>query len=179
MNRHTGNDVPGWDEMVKPERERSLFWHWMWQEAEKPQTGVVYNIMKRTRHQHHYVVRCCKRQKFEIQKQKITENISNSTTFWKEICKLDPTSKTISNNIDDANGPLEITNLFYENYRCLYNSVPTSTNELNDLHYTISNGIMSTTDVFITPTNYQTSVKEVKAGKGGWRSWVQVRSFIT
>ena len=22
MNRHTGKDVPGWDEMVKPERER-------------------------------------------------------------------------------------------------------------------------------------------------------------
>ena len=27
MNRHTGKDVPGWDEMVKPERERLLFWH--------------------------------------------------------------------------------------------------------------------------------------------------------
>ena len=98
------------------------------------------------------MVCCCKRQKFEIQKQKTTENISNSTTFWKEIRKLNPTSKTISNNIDDANGSLEISNLFYEKYRCLYNSVPTSTNELNDLHYTISDGIMSTTDVFITPT---------------------------
>ena len=94
--------------------------------------------MKRTRHQYHYVVRCCKRQKFEIQKQKITENISNSTTFWKEICKLNHTSKTISNNIDDANGPKEIFNLFYEKYRCLYNSVTTTTNELNDLHHTIS-----------------------------------------
>ena len=108
--------------MVKPERERSLFWHWMWQAAGNPQTGVVYNVMKRTRHQHHYEVHCCKRQKFEVQKQKITENISNSTTFWKEIRKLNPTSKTISKNIDDANGPLEISNLFYEKYRCLYNS---------------------------------------------------------
>ena len=166
MNRHTGKDVPGWDEMVKPERERSLFWHWMWQEAGKPRTGVVYNVMKRTRHQYHYVVRCCKRQKFEIQKQKITANISNSTIFWKEIRKLNPTSKTISNNIDDANGPLEISNLFYEKYRCLYNSVPTSTNELNDLHHTISNGIMSTTDVFITPTIIRQALRKLKPGKG-------------
>ena len=30
--RHIGKDVPGWDELVKPERDRSLFWHWMWQE---------------------------------------------------------------------------------------------------------------------------------------------------
>ena len=92
----------------------------MWQEAGKPQTGVVYNVIKRTRHQYHYVVRCCKRQKFEIQKQKITENILNSTTFWKEIRKLNPTSKTISNNIDDTNGPLEISNLFYEKYQIIY-----------------------------------------------------------
>ena len=71
--------------------------------------------------------------------------------------------------------------LCYEKKRCLYNSVPTSTNELNDLHHTISNGIMSTTArgivLFITLTI--SDVKEVKAGKGGWRSWVQVRSFIT
>ena len=92
--------------MVKPERERLLFWHWMLQKAGKPQTGFMYNVMKRTRHQYHYVVRCCKRQTFEIQKQKMTENISNSTTFWKEIRTLNPISKTISNNIDDANGPL-------------------------------------------------------------------------
>ena len=57
------------------------------------------------------------RQKIEIQKQKITENISNSTTFWKEPRKPNPTSKTISNNIDDTNGPKEICNLFYEKYR--------------------------------------------------------------
>ena len=44
------------------------------------------------------------------------------TTFWKEIRTLNPTSKTISNNIDEANGPKEISNLFYEKYRCLYNS---------------------------------------------------------
>ena len=70
MNRHTGKDVPGWDEMVKPERERSLFWHWMWQEAGKPQTGVVYNVMKRTRHQYHYVVRCLKGKRLKFKSRK-------------------------------------------------------------------------------------------------------------
>ena len=136
MKRHIGKDVPGWDELVKPERDRSLFWHWMWQEAGKPQTGIVYGIMKRTRHQYHYAVQCCKKQKLEVQKQKLAENISHSTRFWNEINKLNPSSKTMSNSIDDANGSKEISNLFYEKYRRLYNSVPTNATELDDLHHT-------------------------------------------
>ena len=102
MKSHIGKDVPGWDELVKPERDRSLFWHWMWQEAGRPQTVTVYSIMKRTRHQYHYPVRCCKK-KLKVQKQKLEESISHSTLFWNEINKLNPTSKTISNSIDDAN----------------------------------------------------------------------------
>ena len=117
--------------------------------------------MKRTRHQYHYAVRCCKKQK-----QKLAEIISNSTRFWNEINKLNPTSKTMSNSIDDANSSKEISNLFYEKYRRLYNSVPTNANELYDLHHTISNGIMSTSDVFITPTIISQSLRKLKPGKG-------------
>ena len=55
----------------------------------------------------------------------------------------------MSNSIDDANGSKEISNLFYEKYRRLYNSVPTNANELDDLHHTKSNGILSTLDLVI------------------------------
>ena len=85
----------------------------MWQEAGKPQTVTVYSIMKRTRHQYHYAVRCSKK-KLKVQKQKLSESISHSTLFWNEINKLNPTSKTISNSIDDANGSKEISNHFYK-----------------------------------------------------------------
>ena len=30
MNRRVGKDVPGWGKLVRPERDRSLFWHRMW-----------------------------------------------------------------------------------------------------------------------------------------------------
>ena len=68
--------------------------------------------------------------------------------------------------IDDANGPKEISNQFYEKHRCLYNSVPTTTNELNDLYHTISNGIMSTTDISITPTINRQALRKLKPEKG-------------
>ena len=30
LTRSCGTDIPGWTEQVEPERDRSLFWHWMW-----------------------------------------------------------------------------------------------------------------------------------------------------
>ena len=41
-------------EQVKPELDKAMFWHWMWQEAGKPQSGAVYEVMKRTKYQYHY-----------------------------------------------------------------------------------------------------------------------------
>ena len=81
LKSHIGKDVPGWDELVKPERDRSLFWHWMWQEAGKPQTGIVYGIMKRTRHQYHYVVRCCKKKSLKF-KNKNYQKVFLSAHFF-------------------------------------------------------------------------------------------------
>ena len=43
--------------------------------------------MKRTRHQYHYAVRCCKKNTSNIQKQKLAEHISDSKQFWKELKK--------------------------------------------------------------------------------------------
>ena len=40
--------VAGWKDQVKPEREQSLFWHWMWLEAWKPNFGYIFHIMKGT-----------------------------------------------------------------------------------------------------------------------------------
>ena len=76
--------VPGWKDQVKPEREPSLVWHWMWLEAGKPTSVYKFAIKKCTRHQYHYAVRRCKKNRINIQKQKLAENISDSKQFWQE-----------------------------------------------------------------------------------------------
>ena len=134
--------------------------------------------MKKTRHQYHYAVRCCKKNKLEVQKQKLAESMSYNTLYWNEINMLNPTSKTMSNNSDDANGSKEISNFFNEKYRRLYNSVPTNANELDDLHHTISNGILSTNDVFITPTIVRQSLMKLKPGKGDGDRWFKSYHLI-
>ena len=88
--------------------------------------------MRRAKHSYHYVVCSCKK-KFETQKHKIAANLGNSKNFWTEIKKINPTGKAISNSIGGANGAKDITKLFLEKYRSLYNSVPTDENELNSL----------------------------------------------
>ena len=56
MDRRIVKDVPERNNLVRPETDRSLFWHWMWQGSGKPQNGVLYSVMKRARHQYHYAV---------------------------------------------------------------------------------------------------------------------------
>ena len=73
----SGNDdIPGWTEQVKPELDKAKFWHWMWQEENKPLSGAVYEVMKRTKHQYNYTVRRCKRNKLVIQKEILARNIN-------------------------------------------------------------------------------------------------------
>ena len=43
-------EVPGWNDEVRQAKDQSLFWHWIWLESGRPNTGHVYAIMKRTRH---------------------------------------------------------------------------------------------------------------------------------
>ena len=91
--RSRATHVTGWTDHVKPESELSLLWHWIWLESGKPNKGFIYEIMKRTRHRYHYAVRCCKRNKLNIQKQKLADNVSYSTEFWKEVNKLNTANK--------------------------------------------------------------------------------------
>ena len=66
---------------IKHEREQSLFWHWVWSEMGKPYNGVVYDLMKRSRHTYHYSVRRVKKNKINIQKQRLADTLYDNTNF--------------------------------------------------------------------------------------------------
>ena len=149
--RPADKTIPGWNEQAKVYQERSLFWHWIWYwiwhwiwywiwywiwhwiwhwiwlEAGKPMNGYVYNIINRTRHQYHYAIRCAKRNNTEIIMTKLADNMFNSKDIWKELQKMEPASKSISNTVDQAD---KITDKFLTKYEELFNSVPTSDSEV-------------------------------------------------
>ena len=140
LARSSGRDMPGWTEQVKPERDRSLLWHWIWRESGKPRSGVVYDIMRRAKHSYHYAVCSCKK-KFETQKQKLLLTWGIVRISGRKLKKNNPTGKSISNSICEANGAKDISKLFLERYRLLYNSVPTDENELNSFRDVIDSNI--------------------------------------
>ena len=50
MTKPNSETMPGCNVNTKHEREQSLFWHWVWSEMGKSYNGVVYDLMKRSRH---------------------------------------------------------------------------------------------------------------------------------
>ena len=63
--------------------------------------------------------------------------------------KIDPTSKSISNTVDQAVGPEQITDKFLTKYEELFNNVPTSDSEVEKLQNMLANNIVF--DKRITP----------------------------
>ena len=126
---------------ILSEKDRSLLWHWIWCESGKPNSGFIYDIMKHTRHQYHYVVRCCKKNKLKIQKEKLAKNISHTKDFLKELKKINLMNKITTEVMDDEYGNENITTLFKEKFETLYNSVPTNDIELTEIQDVIDRGI--------------------------------------
>ena len=46
--------VPGWNDEVKPFKEKAMFWNAIWVSAGKLINNVLHRIMKRTRNLYHY-----------------------------------------------------------------------------------------------------------------------------
>ncbi len=168
LRKYTKRSIAGWKEIVKPEKERSLFWHWIWLESGKPNTGHVYCIMKQTRAKYHYAVRCAKRNEFNVKKQKLAEYAANnSVDMWHELKKINPTCRNISNTIDNACGAQEIADLFKSKYAKLYSSVPTSQQEMESIKSIVNIGVTNEhyDDVKLSPDVIINSIRRIKAGK--------------
>ena len=58
--------IPGWTEIVKEERETSLFWHRLWLDNDCPRHGIVADIRRRSRLKYHYAIRKARKSEKEI-----------------------------------------------------------------------------------------------------------------
>ena len=169
---HSGSGtrvVPGWNDHVKHDKDQSLFWHWIWTEAGRPNSGYIYQIMRTTRHRYHYAVRRCRKQKQEHQRSKLAEHFHDPKMFWSEAAKISSADKQLNNIIGNASGPEAISQLFHEKYKTLYNSVPTSHSDLSNIKNTIVERLhpseVSNLDR-VTPELICHCIGKLKPGKG-------------
>jgi hypothetical protein len=58
--------IPGWNEYVAPFWEKSLFWHQLWIANDRSRSGIIADIMRRTRAQYHYAIRSVNKNRDDI-----------------------------------------------------------------------------------------------------------------
>ena len=170
--------IPGWNEHVRTHRERSLFWHWIWVECQRPTRGVVYDCMSHSRRVYHAAIHKVRRMQIDIQKQKLADNCQNVTakTFWQSIQNLNPTCKGVSDIIDDVTGSQNIADLFADIYCSIYTSVPTDPREIAAIQNTIQSQCreQDMIDHYIDAYDVRLAITKLKAGKAdglhGFRS---------
>ncbi|ELT92157.1 hypothetical protein CAPTEDRAFT_215018 [Capitella teleta] len=148
--------------------DRSLFWHWIWCECGRPNTGALYEAMKRSRHQYHYAVRLARKNEFATKKNSLAEKIKSGADFWRELQKINPCSKMTPRAIDDADSPHEIADIFGKKYSELYTSVPTDADEMARMRAIFSENSAREDPrlVFCTAEDICLVLRKLKSGKG-------------
>ncbi len=114
-----GRNIPGWNNYVKSHSETAKFWHGLWKANGSPNSGILFDIRRKTRYQYHRVLKCIARNKSTINASKIAEGFINNCNmnFWSEIKKIQGHQHTMATNIDGINDAPSIANHFHDKYR--------------------------------------------------------------
>ena len=128
--------IPGWKQLVAPYKDDAIFWHSVWQSADRPSHGVLKEIMTRTRNQYHYAIRRCKKMSNSLRARNLLQaSETDSCELLKEMKKIVGSKKgsqDLPDSVGGATGEAEVVEEFRKVYSALYNSSDTS-DDLYDL----------------------------------------------
>jgi len=161
--------VPGWNDHVKSHRDTAMFWHGMWKDNGSPNSGIIFDIRRKTRYQYHNAIRAVKRNKLSWNATKVAEGFVDNCNihFWSEIKKLKGNTCSRTNSVDGISGACNIANTFHEKYKHLYNIVSYDENEMSSLKCQAMNDILLQdqcgNDLLIGDVLY--GIRQLKHGK--------------
>lgn len=167
--------IPGWTQYVEPARQKSLFWHKIWQDCGRPRSGPVADSMRKTRASYHYAIRISKRNETCIIRERIAGSLltNNLRDFWLEVKRIRSSRAPSSKIIDGLSEANKIAELFTSKYCHLYNSVTYDSNnwlsicnriELNACRDT------SLSDCIVSVHDINLAVSKLKSGKSDYSS---------
>ena len=158
--------IPGWNEYVKEHSDRSKMWHDIWANSGRPTHGYLANIRRKTRLKYHYALRRVVRDNERMRNEKMGEAISENDDriLWDEVRKLTKTNKSLPKMMDGLTNSADITEIFSEKYKTLYNTVGYNIQELQRLTESINSRIDNgcTDNSESTCHNHMITVKDVK-----------------
>lgn len=160
--------IPGWSEHVEPVRQKSIFWHDMWVNCGRPRSGVVADIMRRTRASYHYAIRMVRRREKEIVNERFAEAVSSSNgrDFWNEVKRIRHSGSGCSNSVDGLTSANEIASFFADKYQDLYTSVPYNASDMSTIGSEIDSSLSaSECTVSVSFAEVYDAVHKLKPGK--------------
>ena len=124
---------PGWNEEVRPLREECIFWHNLWKENGRPNTGIIFENKMASKKDYMYAVRRCKRREKYKRYEKMAGCIAdnNSRDFFKEVRKVNASKQKSPTCINGKYESNDIAELFAAKYESLFNCVPSNKSSWN------------------------------------------------
>ncbi len=71
--------IPGWNEFVKPYKDKSIFWNDVWKNAGSPDSGQLADIRRISRSKYHWAIKEIKRNADELIKEKTAFTLSHKS----------------------------------------------------------------------------------------------------
>ena len=84
--------VPGWNDNVEHFFQTALFWHRLWIEKDRPETGIIADIRRMTRSKYHKARKLLIKNSDLVKSEKLAESLANDTVvnFGKMLKKVAP-----------------------------------------------------------------------------------------
>ena len=109
--------IPGWDAEMDYAREELLYWHNIWIECDRPDSGIIYDIMKKCRSVYHYMLRFLKKQRDDKIRVAISKESlqSSKDTYWSKVDSIRKNNCNTTSVIDGHTCDMNIANHFKTN----------------------------------------------------------------
>ena len=157
--------VPGWNQyLTEPYNEsRQAYIHWS--SYNKPRSGPVHEIMKRTRARFKYAQRLVGKNEETLRADALASklNSGNVKCFWKTVKSCNSGVVKNSNQIENVSGTDNILNMWRDHFKSLFNSVQDVTDKPGVLSY-IQND-MGDENICVTVNDISASINELPNDK--------------
>ncbi|ELT92665.1 hypothetical protein CAPTEDRAFT_209521 [Capitella teleta] len=136
----------GWSTHFKQFQEDAIFWNRIWVEDGRPTTGSLSIIRRSTRAQYRRASKWVVRNQDKLSADRMAQALAsnNSRDLWGEVKKKANKVRDKPIIVDDADGELEVCEMFKVKYESLYGSVSFNENDMNEFIDQVTDRISTT-----------------------------------
>ena len=116
--------VAGWNDEIRPLREKSLLWNRLWRENGCPQVGVLFQLRKHAKSRYRYAVRRVLRNQDKLRHKKLADALleDKSRNFWQEVKQFKAGKQRCSQMVDGITGDENLVKLWFSKFKDLLSS---------------------------------------------------------